>query len=139
MLSDVGGGTAAGEGPENNYRRLCNELMRVMLAEQLFTFVTAAPVEKPNGETLAVSGTKTKPNGRFVLRRRPATRPHQQDRSWGTASNGHRQRVGIAPPAPFHLYAIERNRGNRTLVPEQTQLFRPVGNETWVAQPRPSQ
>jgi transposase len=46
-----------GEGPEDDYRRLCNELMRVMLAEQLFTFVTAEPVQKPNGETLAVSGT----------------------------------------------------------------------------------
>jgi hypothetical protein len=46
-----------GEGPENDYRLLCNELMRVMLAEQLFTFVTAEPVEKPNGETLVVSGT----------------------------------------------------------------------------------
>ena len=31
--------------------------MRVMLAEQLFTFVTAEPVEKPNGEMLVVSGT----------------------------------------------------------------------------------
>jgi hypothetical protein len=39
------------------YRHLCNELMRVMLAEQLFTFVTAEPVEKPNGEILIVSGT----------------------------------------------------------------------------------
>jgi len=46
-----------GEGSEDEYRRLCNELMRVMLAEQLFTFVTAEPVEKPNGEMLAVSGT----------------------------------------------------------------------------------
>ena len=46
-----------GEGPEDDYRRLCNELMRVILAEQLFTFVTAEPVEKPNGETLVVSGT----------------------------------------------------------------------------------
>jgi transposase len=46
-----------GEGPEDDYRRLCNELMRVMLAKQLFTFVTAEPVAKPNGETLAVSGT----------------------------------------------------------------------------------
>jgi hypothetical protein len=46
-----------GEGPEGDYRRLCNELMRVMLAQQLFTFVTAEPVEKPNGETLPVSGT----------------------------------------------------------------------------------
>ena len=46
-----------GEGPENDYRRLCNELMRLMLAKQLFTFVAAAPVQKPNGETTAVSGT----------------------------------------------------------------------------------
>lgn len=46
-----------GEGPEDDYRRLCNELMRVMLAEQLFTFVTAEPVEKPNGEMLPVAGT----------------------------------------------------------------------------------
>ena len=45
------------EGPEDDYRRLCNELMRVMLARQLFTFVTAEPVEKPNGELLVVSGT----------------------------------------------------------------------------------
>ena len=46
-----------GEGPEADYRRLCNELMRVMLAQQLFMFVTAEPVEKPHGETLPVSGT----------------------------------------------------------------------------------
>jgi transposase len=46
-----------GEGPEDDYRRLCNELMRVLLAHQLFTFVTAEPVAKPNGETLPVSGT----------------------------------------------------------------------------------
>ena len=46
-----------GEGPEDDYRLLCNELMRVLLARQLFTFVTAEPVEKPNGETLRVSGT----------------------------------------------------------------------------------
>jgi transposase len=46
-----------GEGAADDYRRLCNELMRVMLAEQLFTFVTAEPVEQPNGETLVVPGT----------------------------------------------------------------------------------
>ena len=46
-----------GEGPQDDYRLLCNELMRLMLAQQLFTFVTAAPVEKPNGEMMAVSGT----------------------------------------------------------------------------------
>ena len=46
-----------GEGLEDDYRRLCNELMRLMLARQLFTFVTAVPVQKPNGEMMAVSGT----------------------------------------------------------------------------------
>jgi hypothetical protein len=30
--------------------------MRLMLAKQLFTFVTAAPVQKPNGEIGEVSG-----------------------------------------------------------------------------------
>jgi transposase len=46
-----------GEGPADDYRRLCNELMRLLLAEQLFTFVTAEPVEQPNGKILAVPGT----------------------------------------------------------------------------------
>ena len=45
------------EGTENDYRLLCNELMRLMLAEQLFTFVTAAPVAMPSGETRPVAGT----------------------------------------------------------------------------------
>jgi hypothetical protein len=35
---------------------LCNELMRLMLARQLFTFVTAALVETPGGETTPVAG-----------------------------------------------------------------------------------
>lgn len=46
-----------GEGPTNDYRLLCNEVMRLMLAGQLFTFVTAAPVETPLGETVPVAGT----------------------------------------------------------------------------------
>jgi transposase len=46
-----------GEGPADDYRLLCEEVMRLLLADQLFTFVTAAPVEKPNGESMAVPGT----------------------------------------------------------------------------------
>lgn len=46
-----------GEGTDNDFRLLCNELMRLMLAQQLFTFVTAAPIETPRGETLPVAGT----------------------------------------------------------------------------------
>lgn len=45
------------EGPDDEYRLLCNEMMRLNLAAQLFTFVTAAPVETPRGETRPVPGT----------------------------------------------------------------------------------
>jgi hypothetical protein len=45
------------EGIDNDYRLLVNELMRLMLAKQLFTFVTAAPVEQPNGISQPVDGT----------------------------------------------------------------------------------
>lgn len=45
------------EGPENDYRLLVNELMRLMLNQQLFVFVTATAAETPCGETLPASGT----------------------------------------------------------------------------------
>lgn len=45
------------EGSVDDYRLLSNELMKLMLAEQLFTFVTAAPVKAPNGESVPVTGT----------------------------------------------------------------------------------
>ena len=45
------------EGPSNDYRLLANELMKLMLAEQLFTFVTAAAVETPSGDVAPVAGT----------------------------------------------------------------------------------
>lgn len=45
------------EGSANDYRLLVKELMRLMLAKQLFTFVTAAAVETPTGKTQPVSGT----------------------------------------------------------------------------------
>ncbi len=45
------------EGPADDYRLLANELMKLMLAEQLFTFVTAAAVETPTGDVVPVAGT----------------------------------------------------------------------------------
>ena len=45
------------DGPANDLRLLANELMKLMLAEQLFTFVTAAPVKTPTGEVVPVAGT----------------------------------------------------------------------------------
>jgi hypothetical protein len=45
------------EGLADTYRLLVNEVMRLMLAQELFTFVTAKPVEQPNGATHRVGGT----------------------------------------------------------------------------------
>jgi transposase len=45
------------KGLANDYRLLVNEIMRLMLDEELFTFVTAEAVEQPNGKTQAVGGT----------------------------------------------------------------------------------
>jgi transposase len=45
------------EGPDDDYRLLTNEVMRLMLADELFTFVTAPPVQQPNGASQPVAGT----------------------------------------------------------------------------------
>jgi hypothetical protein len=45
------------DGPENDYRLLVNEVMRLMLDKQLFTFVTAKPATQPNGASQPVAGT----------------------------------------------------------------------------------
>jgi transposase len=45
------------KGLENDYRLLVNELMRLMLGKELFTFVTARPTTQPNGTTKPVNGT----------------------------------------------------------------------------------
>ena len=45
------------EGTDNDYRLLVNEVMRLLLNKQLFTFVTAAEAEQPNGASKPVAGT----------------------------------------------------------------------------------
>jgi transposase len=45
------------EGPENDYRLLVNEVMRLMLDKQLFTLVTGEPATQPNGTCQPVAGT----------------------------------------------------------------------------------
>jgi transposase len=45
------------QGLADDYRLLVNEVMRLTLCEQLFTFVTAEPVLQPNGEEKPVGGT----------------------------------------------------------------------------------
>jgi transposase len=45
------------EGTDNDYRLLVNEVMRLMLNQQLFTFVTAKEAMQPNGASKPVAGT----------------------------------------------------------------------------------
>jgi transposase len=45
------------EGPADDYRLLVNEVMRLAINQELFRFVTAAPVQQPNGATKPVDGT----------------------------------------------------------------------------------
>ena len=44
-------------GLDNDYRLLTKEVMRLMLAQQLFTFVTTPPVTQPNQQSQPVAGT----------------------------------------------------------------------------------
>ena len=45
------------EGLDDDYRLLTNEVMRLMLAHELFQFVTVKPVAQPNGATQPVGAT----------------------------------------------------------------------------------
>ena len=44
-------------GLENDQRLLLSEVLRLLLQQELFTFVTAKPVAQPNGTIKAVAGT----------------------------------------------------------------------------------
>jgi len=52
-----GAGAPPVEESDLDYRRLINELMRLMIVQELFTFVTAEPVAQPNGVAQSVGGT----------------------------------------------------------------------------------
>ena len=45
------------DGPANDYRLLVNEVMRLMVNQQLFTFVTTEAATQPNRQSAPVSGT----------------------------------------------------------------------------------
>ena len=62
------------EGPDNDYRLLVNEVMRLMLDRQLFTFVTAEPVAAPQGTTQPVAGTNNEAERTLRGPARPARR-----------------------------------------------------------------
>jgi transposase len=88
------------EGLEDDYRRLVNEVMRVLLAEELFTFVTAKPVEQPNGETQPVGGTNNESERTL---RNPAT-ARKTGRTSKTMHGARRQTIVMSVLESLRLY-----------------------------------
>jgi transposase len=88
------------EGPANDYRLLVNEVMRLLLAEELFTFVTAQPVEQPNGDIQAVGGTN---NAAERTLRNPAS-ARKAGRTSKTVPGARRQTIVTSVLESLRLY-----------------------------------
>lgn len=88
------------EGLADDYRRLVNELMRLVLAEQLFTFVTAKPVEQLNGESQPVAGT----NNESERTLRGASEARKTGRTSKTLKGARRQSIVTSVLESLRLY-----------------------------------
>jgi transposase len=88
------------EGPDDDYRLLANELMRLMLAQQLFTFVTATPAAQPNGVTPPMGATNNE--AERTLRNPAAAR--QTGRANKTIAGARRQTILTSVLESLRLY-----------------------------------
>jgi transposase len=84
----------------NDYRLLVNELMRLLLAEQLFTFVTAPPVQQPNGQSQPVAGT----NNEAERTIRSAAEARKTGRTSKTSNGARRQTILTSVLESLRLY-----------------------------------
>jgi transposase len=91
------------EGLADDYRLLTNEVMRLMLAKQLFTFVTAKPTTQPNGETRPVAGTNNE--AERTLRNVAAAR--KTDRTSKTLVGARRQTILTSVLESLRVYLPE--------------------------------
>jgi transposase len=88
------------DGPENDYRLLVNEVMRLMLAKQLFTFVTAEAAPQPNGVSQPVAGTNNE--GERTLRNPAQAR--DTGRTSKTLVGARRQTIIVSVLESLRLY-----------------------------------
>ena len=88
------------EGPDNDYRLLVNEVMRLMLDKQLFTFVTAQPAAQPNGASQPVSGT----NNEAERTLRGAAAARKTGRTNKTPVGARRQTIIVSVLESLRLY-----------------------------------
>jgi transposase len=88
------------EGPDNDYRLLVNEVMRLMLDQQLFTFVTAKPAAQPNGASQPVAGT----NNESERTLRGPAQARQTGRTNKTLVGARRQTIIVSVLESLRLY-----------------------------------
>jgi transposase len=88
------------EGLDDDYRLLVNELMRLALARQLFAFVTAPPVEQPNGQCQPVAGT----NNEAERTLRGAAEARKTGRTSKTHGGARRQTILTSVLESLRLY-----------------------------------
>jgi len=88
------------EGPDNDYRLLVNEIMRLALAQELFTFVSAQPVEQPNGTTPPLGATN---NAAERILRAPAE-ARKTGRTNKTMNGARRQTILTSVLESLRLY-----------------------------------
>jgi transposase len=91
------------DGPENDYRLLVNEVMRLMVNKQLFTFVTAEPAVQPNGVSQPVAGTNNE--SERTLRNPAGAR--EAGRTNKTLVGARRQTVIVSVLESLRLYLPE--------------------------------
>jgi transposase len=88
------------EETEDTYRLLVEEVMRLMLAKELFTFVTAAPTTQPNGTTQPVAGT----NNEAERTLRGAAQARDTGRTNKTPAGARRQTIVVSVLESLRLY-----------------------------------
>jgi transposase len=91
---------AALAGLEDDYRLLVGEVFRLMLAQELFTFVTAKPVPQPNGTTVPVAGT----NNEAERTLRGAAQARKTGRTNKTRDGARRQTILSSVLESLRLY-----------------------------------
>jgi transposase len=87
-------------GLDNDYRLLVNELMRLMLAQELFPFVTTEPVKQPNQKTQTVGAT----NNEAERTLRAPAQARKTGRTNKTMTGARRQTIVMSVLESLRLY-----------------------------------
>jgi transposase len=107
-------------GLDNDYRLLVNELMRLMLAQQLFTFVTVQPVAQPNGDSPRIDAT----NNEAERSLRDAAQARKTGRTNKTLGGARRQTILTSVLESLRLYLSDFTLSN---VLAEIQRWQEVG------------